>query len=240
MYLTREPKGRNARILFNLDRLEFNSNNDRFTHIKDDARLVMANLIFAIFFSDNYEDILSKSPSFSKLNSCRNKIAQLLDTITPQPNISDDSLDDIKDAVNINDSIYWNTIGNLKVYRDKYIQTYDNLDFTKKINSFTQTGEKLKFDTKYLYYDKNERYYKNEGESKTPEKFIKLIAIQLQSNELKEVLNIYKNIKNTDKFSYVVSAMNILYMLCTPRTYLDEETNQTSFFNDELKHIYDY
>ncbi len=96
------------------------------------------------------------------------------------PNISDSSNWWCKRAVKVNSSVYWETIGKLKSYRDNYLDIYENLDYTKKIKSFEQKGDSVKFDTKYLYYDSSLKYYKKEKEFNSAKEFLEIIRDKTQ------------------------------------------------------------
>ncbi|QKF81480.1 hypothetical protein [Halarcobacter ebronensis] len=240
VYMTKAVTGQSKHVGYGYKKFEFNSSNQAFTKIKNDARQVLAYLMFSLYFSEEFEDELKKLDNYSKIDSLRDKFLLQLKSIAPLPNISDDSIQDVQKAVKVNSSVYWDTIGALEEYKDNYLKEYENLDHTKKIKSFEQYGDSVKFKTKYLYYDKTLKYYKKEKEFETPKEILTKIVSKLNDSKLIEVLNIYKNIKDTNSFNYVVSAMNIAYMLSTPRIYLDEETDKTSFFSSSLTHIYDF
>ncbi|XOB63245.1 hypothetical protein ACMC56_05405 [Campylobacterota bacterium DY0563] len=240
IYMTKVVTGQSKHVAYGYRLFEFNSSNQAFTKVKDDAREVLAYLMFSLFFSEEFEDELKELDNYNKIDSLRDKFLLQLKSIAPLPNISDDSIEDVQNAVRVNSSVYWDTIGALEEYKDNYLREYENLDHTKKIKSFEQYGDSVKFKTKYLYYDKTVKYYKKEKEFETPKEILTKIVPKLNDSKLIEVLNIYKNIKDTNSFNYVVSAMNIAYMLSTPRIYLDEETDKTSFFSSSLTHIYDF
>jgi hypothetical protein len=240
IYMTKALSGQSKRVGYGYRNFEFNSSNQAYTKVKDDARQVLAYLLFSLFFSEEFEEELKTLSSFNKIDSLRDKFLVELKSIAPLPNISDSSIEDVREAVKVNSSVYWETIGKLKSYRDNYLDIYENLDYTKKIKSFEQKGDSVKFDTKYLYYDSSLKYYKKEKEFTSAKEFLEIIETKLKDAKLIEVLGIYKNIKNTNSFNYVVSTMNIVYMLSAPRTFLDEESDKTSFFNNSLTHIYDF
>ena len=134
-------------------------------------------------------------------------------------------------------TIYHDIMAKTPSFRDKFLKEYEDLDYVKRIKSFEQKGEKVSFSSKYIY-TKDENYYRNNIEK--PEDIIKKIDKKLQDTRLKELLKIYENIKVEDKLSYVISCMNIVYLLSAPRTYLDQESDINSFFNGKLNHIYSF
>ncbi|MGB6329010.1 MAG: hypothetical protein WBF48_08780 [Halarcobacter sp.] len=241
VYLTNSVKKTNRRYVANMSRsgikaLEFNTSNDDYTQVKSNASHVLAHILFSLLYSEKFENELKSTNIYSKINSLRNSFLIKLRAIAPKPNISDSSVKDMQEAVE-KQEVYHDMMIKPISFRDKFLEEYENLDYVKKIKSFEQKGEKVSFKSKYIYSE-NINYYKEEIEK--PINIIKKIGIKLQDTKLKELLKVYEGIENTDKLNYVVSAMNIIYLLSAPRTYLDEETNINSFFNDKLNHIYDF
>ncbi|OCL85351.1 hypothetical protein AAX26_02023 [Aliarcobacter thereius] len=76
-------------------------------------------------------------------------------------------------------------------------------------------------------YFKNSSFYKNISKDEdTPEKIIKVIHNKLKSEELKNILEAYNGIKNTNLQEYIIFSKNTLYMLCAPRLNIDEATQE--------------
>ncbi|RXJ86240.1 hypothetical protein, partial [Arcobacter sp. CECT 8985] len=242
IYLTNIIKKTNRRYVANLPRMgfkqfTFNSNNDDFTKIKDNASYVLANTIFTLLYSEKFEDELKLKKQYSKLNSLRNNFFLKLRQIVPKPNINDDSIEDIQDIVE-NQTVYHEMMVKPINSRDKFLEEFENLDYIKRIKSFEQKGDNTKFNSKYLYYD-NLTYFKDKS-IETPEKILEKIEKQLQDDKLKKLLKTYENISIEDNLSYVISCMNIVYLLSAPRVFIDEESDKTSFFNETLNHIYEF
>ncbi|WP_072680010.1 hypothetical protein [Arcobacter sp. LA11] len=241
VYLTDSIRKTNRRYVANMSRsgmkpLEFNSTNDDYTQIKNNASHVLAHVLFSLVYSEKFEKELKSTSAYSKLNKLRNNFLIKLRGIAPKPNISDKSIEDMQDVVE-KQTIYHDIMVKPQSFRDKFLEEYEDLDYVKSIKSFEQKGDKVSFKSKYIY-SQDINYYKNDIEK--PMDIMKKIAVKLKDAKLKELLRIYEGIENTDKLNYVVSAMNIIYLLSAPRTYLDQETDINSFFNDELTHIYDF
>ncbi len=241
-FWTTLPSGRNRSQISGWNLLEFNSTNDDFTGVKDNPKLLLGHLVFTLFFSEEeiFEKQLSSMNCFSKIESLRDKFLIQLRSTPSLPNISEQSIKDVTEGIKKSDQTYFKAIAMHKSYKDPYLYEYENLDHEKKIQSFNQDGNSFSFKTKLMYYDKSLKYYKNDNVLPKPKAFIKQIETKLKDPELIKVLKIYKSLTQTNSFNYVVSAMNILYMLCTPRTYLDEESDKTTLFAPELNHLYDF
>ena len=214
--------------------LEFNTSNDDYTQVKNNASHALAHVIFSLLYSEEFESELKSTNIYLKLNELRNKFLIKLRAIAPKPNISDNAIKDMQEVVE-KQTVYHDMMVKSIIIRDKFLEEYENLDYVKKIKSFEQKGEKVSFKSKYIY-SKEENYYKEEEER--PVDIIKKIKVKLKDEKLKKLLKIYENVENTNKLDYVVSAMNIIYLLSAPRTHLDEESDINSFFNEELNHIY--
>ena len=241
IYLTSYVKQVNKRYISNMHKqgiqaFEFNSSNDDYTKIKDNASYVLAHVLFSLFYSQEFEEDLKQMQVYSKINSLRNSFLLKLRALAPKPNIDEKSIEDIQEIVK-NQEIYNDIINKEENLKDKFLEEYENLDYIKKLKSFEQKTDKIKFKSKYIYYE-DESYYKSHLEK--PKDIIKKIEKKLQDEKLKELLKIYENIKVENKLSYVVSCMNIVYLLSAPRVNLDEETNKNSFFNEKLNHIYEF
>ncbi|WP_419777433.1 hypothetical protein [Malaciobacter marinus] len=242
VYLTDEIKRINKHYVSTMKKngikaFEFYSNNDDYTQIKQNASHVLANVLFSLLYSQEYENQFENMNVFSKVKEIKNKFFVKLKEIVPKPNISSESIEDIQETVE-KQEVYHDMMVKPISIRDKFLGEYENLDFTKRIKSFEQNGEKVKFSSKYLYYD-NLKYFQDKS-IETPQKILEKIEKQLQNEELKKLLKIYENIKIEDDLNYIVSCMNIVYLLSAPRVYIDEESDKTSFFNEKLNHIYKF
>lgn len=241
VYLTDSSRKTNRKYVANMTRsgiksLEFNTSNDDYTQIKNNASHVLAHVLFSLVYSEKFEEELKDTSVYSKLNSLRNSFLIKLRGITPKPNINDNSIKNMQEVVE-KQEVYHDMMVKPESLRDKFLKEYESLDYIKSIKSFEQKGEKTSFKSKYIYNEKT-NYYKNDIEK--PVDIMKKIGVKLKDVKLKELLKIYEGIENTDKLDYVVSAMNIIYLLSAPRTYLDQESDINSFFNDDLTHIYDF
>ena len=237
VYLTPDIKKTNQRYIRDMSKnhqiaLEFNTNNDDYTHVRTNASHVLAHVLFSLLYSNEFEEDLKALSTYSKINDLRNKFLLKLRSIKPKPNINSSSINNMQELISKQE--VYNDIANNK---DEFLKQYDNLDYIKSIKSFEQTGDKVSFKSKHMYHEET-RYFKSS--IKKPKDIIQDIKSKLQDAKLKEILNIYKNIKDTNAFDYVISALNIIYLLSAPRTKLDEETNINSFFNEDLNHIYDF
>ncbi|MDX4028662.1 hypothetical protein [Aliarcobacter skirrowii] len=127
-------------------------------------------------------------------------------------------------------------------YSDSYLNDYENLDLLNTKQSFFQDGKSFNsfIKSEYLYF-KNSSFYKNISKDEdTPEEIIKVIHNKLKSEELKNILEAYKNIKNTNLQEYIIFSKNTLYMLCAPRLNIDEESIFNNIFHKDLSHIYNF
>ncbi|OCL96696.1 hypothetical protein AAX29_02028 [Aliarcobacter thereius] len=127
-------------------------------------------------------------------------------------------------------------------YSDSYLYDYENLDLLNTKQSFFQDGKSFDsfIKSKYLYF-KNSSFYKNISKDEdTPEKIIKVIHNKLKSEELKNILEAYKNIKNTNLQEYILFSKNTLYMLCAPRLNIDEESIFNNIFHKDLSNIFKF
>ncbi|MDX4036575.1 hypothetical protein, partial [Aliarcobacter skirrowii] len=113
-------------------------------------------------------------------------------------------------------------------YSDSYLYDYENLDLLNTKQSFFQDGKSFDsfIKSEYLYF-KNSSFYKNISKDEdTPEEIIKVIHNKLKSEELKNILEAYNGIKNTNLQEYIIFSKNTLYMLCAPRLNIDEATQE--------------
>ncbi|OCL85562.1 hypothetical protein AAX26_01990 [Aliarcobacter thereius] len=127
-------------------------------------------------------------------------------------------------------------------YSDSYLYDYENLDLLNTKQSFIQDGKTFDsfIKSKYLYF-KNSSFYKNISKDEdTPEEIIKVIHNKLKSEELKNILEAYNGIKNTNLQEYIIFSKNTLYMLCAPRLNIDEESIFNNIFHKDLSHIYKF
>ncbi|MDX4070023.1 hypothetical protein [Aliarcobacter skirrowii] len=127
-------------------------------------------------------------------------------------------------------------------YSDSYLYDYENLDLLNTKQSFFQDGKSFNsfIKSEYLYF-KNSSFYKNISKDEdTPEEIIKVIHNKLKSDELKNILEAYKNIKNTNLQEYILFSKNTLYMLCAPRLNIDEESIFNNIFHKDLSNIFKF
>ncbi len=148
------------------------------------------------------------------------------------PQIGEDNIRDTKSL--LEEQKPYKTIFSNK---DKLLSEFDNLEHNKKLNSFNYSNKSIKFDS--LYHEKGLKYYKVDG-AKSPKELISKIATKLKDKKLEKLLSIYQGLEKIDKKAYVISAMNIVYLLHAPRTQLDEETNLTTPFNQEHNKLLEY
>lgn len=210
--------------------LDLISTNTKISELKDEPSYVMSLIIFSLFFSLKYEDKLEDTGKFDEIHEIRKKFYFTLKNTQAMPQISEDNIRDVKKLLS-KQSTYLDMFSR----KDKLISEYDNLEHDKKINSFNYSGKKI--DYKSLYFTKGSTYFKGIHES--PEAIIKKIAAKLQDAKLLSLLSTYSKLDVIER-TYVVTAMNIIYMLHAPRTKLDEESNQTSPFSSEHKKLLDF
>lgn len=211
---------------------DFDPSNTKYNIYKGRPEDVLALMIFSIFFSLKFEDLLQKSGKYEQIHKLRKKFYFTLKNTKPMPQIGEDNIRDTKKLLE-NQKPYKTIFSN----KDTLISEYDNLEHNKKLNSFNYSNKTIRFDS--LYHEKGLKYYKVNG-AKGPKEIISKIAIKLKDKKLEELLGIYKGLENIDKKDYVISAMNIIYLLHAPRTHLDEETNLTTPFNNEHKKLLDF
>ncbi|PLY06580.1 MAG: hypothetical protein C0625_08275 [Arcobacter sp.] len=194
---------------------------------------VLALVIFSILFSLKFEDVLKQCGDYDKIHRLRKEFYFTLKNTKPMPQIGENNIRDTKSLLEKQKP--YNAIFSKK---DKLLSEYELLEHNKKLNSFNYSTKSIKFDS--LYYDKGLKYYKVEG-IESPEKTISKIATKLKEDKkLEKLLGIYQGLTNIDKKDYVISAMNIIYLLHAPRTHLDEETNLTTPFNSEYKKLLEF
>ena len=193
---------------------------------------VLALLVFSVFFSLKFEDLLKTTNKYDEIHKLRKRYYFTLKNTKALPQIGQNNIKDVKQILDTQ-----------KAYKeiftrsDKLLSEYELLEHNKKLNSFNFSNKTIKFDS--LYCDKGLKYYKVEG-VQSPSLIIKKIALKLKDKNLEDILNIYKNLEVESKQDYVLSAMNIIYLLHAPRTNLDEETNLTSPFNTEFKKLLEF
>ncbi|KAB0619460.1 hypothetical protein, partial [Aliarcobacter skirrowii] len=156
--------------------------------------------IIDIFSSDEeFEAIIKSSNSASKLEANRVEFDKILKNIRPITFINTKKDEELKKFIE-KDTIYSQILNrDSKNSSDSYLNDYENLDLLNTKQSFIQDGKTFDsfIKSKYLYF-KNSSFYKNISKDEdTPEEIIKVIHNKLKSEELKNILEAYKNIKNT-------------------------------------------
>ncbi|AXX84618.1 hypothetical protein [Aliarcobacter skirrowii] len=199
--------------------------------------------IIDIFSSDEeFEAIIKSSNSASKLEANRVEFDKILKNIRPITFINTKKDEELKKFIE-KDTIYSQILNrDSKNSSDSYLNDYENLDLLNTKQSFIQDGKTFDsfIKSKYLYF-KNSSFYKNISKDEdTPEEIIKVIHNKLKSEELKNILEAYKNIKNTNLQEYIVFSKNTLYMLCAPRLNIDEESIFNNIFHKDLSNIFDF
>ena len=226
-------KSRNTGYIPNVsDFLDFIPKNTKLNIYQDNPDLVLALLVFSIFFSLKFEDTIKESGKYDEIHRLRKEFYFTLKNTKPMPQIGEDNIRDTKSLLEKQ-----KPYKEIFINKDSLLSEYDNLEHNKKLNSFNYSNKTIKFDS--LYHDKGLKYYKVTG-VKSPKEIISQIAAKLKDKKLEELLGIYQGLTNIDKKDYVISAMNIIYLLHAPRTYLDEETNLTTPFNSEHKKLLEY
>ncbi|OCL85560.1 hypothetical protein AAX26_01988 [Aliarcobacter thereius] len=222
----------------------FTPKNKDYEAILKNANEFLATIIFSIIFSsdEEFEAIINFSNSASKLDLCRVEFDKILKDIRPLTFINTKKDVELKDFIEQN-SIYSQILNrDSKRSSDSYLNDYENLDLLNIKQSFTQDGKTFDsfIKSKYLYF-KNSSFYKNISKDEdTPEKIIKVIHNKLKSEELKNILEAYKNIKITNLQEYIVFSKNTLYMLCAPRLNIDEESIFNNIFHKDLSNIFKF
>ena len=214
--------------------LSFYGTNPEFTKIQEDPRVLISYLTFAIFFTNSYEEKLQRSDSYSKISNLRKELYFLIKNMTPSLNIGNDNIRDIKKEIEKQKHSYKKIIEK----KDSLLEEYSYLETIKKIQSFKQEDKNLKIQSEFIYASKEELY--KETSLEKPSKILEKIEKRLKDEKLKELLKIYENIKVEDDLAYVVSCMNIVYLLSAPRINIDEESSKTNIFKKELNHIYEF
>ncbi|MGP2656648.1 hypothetical protein ACOJTA_06350, partial [Malaciobacter sp. WC5094] len=214
--------------------LSFYGTNIEFTKIQDDPRILISYIMFSIFFTNSYEKKLQESSNFGRLENLRKELYFLIKKMTPLPNVGSNNVRDIEKQLESQMDSYRGIIEK----KDVLLEEYAYLDTSKKIYSFEQKDSNLKVKSKFLYVGKEELY--KEKSSKRPSTLIKEIQQKLENDKLKELLKIYEEIKVKDKLSYVITSMNIIYLLSAPRIGIDEENEKINVFRKELNHIYEF
>ncbi|RXJ93351.1 hypothetical protein CRV00_11250, partial [Malaciobacter molluscorum] len=212
--------------------LDFIPKNTKLNIYKDNPDLVLSLIVFSIFFSLKFEDIIKKSGKYDEIHKFRKEFYFTLKNTKPMPQIGEKNIRDTKSLLE-NQKPYKEIFKN----SDKLLSEYESLEHNKKLNSFYYSNKTIKFNS--LYHEKGLKYYKGSG-IESPEKIISKIATKLKDKKLEELLGIYQGLTNIDKKTYVISAMNIIYLLHASRTLLDEETNLTTPFNSEHKKLLEY
>jgi hypothetical protein len=214
------------------DFLDFIPKNTKLNIYQDNPDLVLALLVFSIFFSLKFEDTIKESGKYDEIHRLRKEFYFTLKNTKPMPQIGEDNIRDTKSLLEKQ-----KPYKEIFINKDSLLSEYDNLEHNKKLNSFNYSNKTIKFDS--LYHEKGLKYYKVTG-VKSPKEIIPQIAAKLKDKKLEELLGIYQGLTNIDKKDYVISAMNIIYLLHAPRTLLDEETNLTTPFNSEHKKLLEY
>ncbi|OCL85558.1 hypothetical protein AAX26_01986 [Aliarcobacter thereius] len=212
--------------------------------ILKNANEFLATIIFSIIFSSDkeFETIIKSSNSASKLDLCRVEFDKILKNIRPITFINTKKDVELKDFIEQN-SIYSQILNrDSKRSSDSYLNDYENLDLLNIKQSFTQDGKTFDsfIKSKYLYF-KNSSFYKNISKDEdTPENIMKIIHSKLKSDDLKNILKAYENIKNTNLQEYILFSKNTLYMLCAPRLNIDEESIFNNIFHKDLSNIFKF
>ncbi|AXX84620.1 putative membrane protein [Aliarcobacter skirrowii CCUG 10374] len=212
--------------------------------ILKNANEFLATIIFSIIFSsdEEFEAIIKSSNSASKLEANRVEFDKILKNIRPITFINTKKDEELKKFIE-KDTIYSQILNrDSKNSSDSYLNDYENLDLLNTKQSFIQDGKTFDsfIKSKYLYF-KNSSFYKNISKDEdTPEEIIKVIHNKLKSEELKNILEAYKNIKNTNLQEYILFSKNTLYMLCAPRLNIDEESIFNNIFHKDLSNIFKF
>ncbi len=214
--------------------LEFYGSDSEFTTIQEDARLVAGYVMFAIFFSNQYEEQLKASKNYDTLYKLREEFYIHLKLMQPLPNIGSDNIRDIKNVVKEQKQSY----NAILTKEDKFLEELENLNNIHKIKSYEANGGKVNLSSKFIYTPTTS-LYKDSGVT-TPKSLLPTILSKLKDGKLASLLKIYQSIDYPDDLVYTVSNMNIMYLLSAPRILIEEEGNKTSPFNSELTHIYDF
>ncbi|WP_419782440.1 hypothetical protein [Malaciobacter marinus] len=212
--------------------LDFIPKNTKLNIYKDNPDLVLSLIVFSIFFSLKFEDIIKKSGKYDEIHKLRKEFYFTLKNTKPMPQIGEENIRDTKSLLE-NQKPYKEIFQN----KNKLLSEYESLEHNKKLNSFNYSNKTIKFN--FLYHDKGLKYYKVSG-IESPQEIISKIATKLKDKKLEELLGIYQGLTNIDEKTYVISAMNIIYLLHASRTLLDEETNLTTPFNTEHKKLLEY
>ncbi|WP_198304366.1 hypothetical protein [Arcobacter vandammei] len=227
----------------NKSNISLSNSNSKYTLVKQNANELLAALIFTVIFTldDDLETVLKSNETYSKIDKFRLEFDEILDKLKPIPFIPDNKKRDIVKYIESNE-IYAKIL-NRHQFRasDSYLQDYKNLDIKNSKYSFSQKGEKFSkiISSKYLYYE-DFNFHKKTDEFEYPNELMKEIHNKLKSEDLKELLVIYNEIKNTDKINYIIGAKNIVYLLCAQRLNLDEESIFNNIFHKDLNHILEY
>ncbi|MGB5918569.1 hypothetical protein, partial [Arcobacter sp.] len=214
--------------------LEFYGSDSEFTTIQEDARLVAGYVMFAIFFSNQYEEQLKDSKNYDTLYKLREEFYIHLKLMQPLPNIGSDNIRDIKNSVKEQKQSY----NAILTKEDKFLEELENLNNIHKIKSYEANGGKVNLSSKFIYTPTTS-LYKDSGVT-TPKSLLPTILSKLKDGKLASLLKIYQSIDYPDDLIYTVSNMNIMHLLSAPRILIEQEGNKTSPFNSELTHIYDF
>ncbi|QDF28476.1 hypothetical protein [Halarcobacter anaerophilus] len=214
--------------------LEFYGSDSEFTTIQEDARLVAGYVMFAIFFSNKYEEQLKASKNYDTLYKLREEFYIHLKLMQPLPNIGSNNIRDIKNVVEKQKQSY----NAILTKEDKFLEEFENLNNMHKIKSYEANGGKVNLSSKFIYTPTTS-LYKDSGVA-TPKSLLPAILSKLKDNKLASLLKIYQSIEYSDDLVYTVSNMNIMHLLSAPRILIEQEGNETSPFNSELTHIYNF
>ena len=214
--------------------LEFYGSNSEFATIKEDARLVAGYVMFAIFFSNKYEEQLKASQNYHTLYSLREEFYIHLKLMEPLPIIGSENIRDIKNVVEQQKQSY----NAILTKEDKFLEEFENLNNIHKIKSYEANGGKVNLSSKFIYTPTTSLY--KDSAVATPNSILPTILSKLESAELAKLLKVYQSIQYPDDLVYTVSNMNIMHLLSAPRILIEQEGNQTSPFNSNLSHIYDF
>jgi len=200
----------------------------------------LANIVFILLYNENFNADLKKFPNYDEIDKLREELHTTINNTEPKPPIEDINA--------LTESGYWRRLNDetQPIYsdilnkKDSFLEEYDNLTILAKKVSFELSSE-IKLKSKYLYKDDKDdkvTYYSNDS-LLSPKKILIKIKEKLKSNELKKLLIAYSNITDLSTL-YVVSCMNIVLLLSSPRVNIDEEIDAISFFNEDLDHIYNF
>ncbi|OCL96692.1 hypothetical protein AAX29_02024 [Aliarcobacter thereius] len=224
----------------------FTPKNKDYESILKNANEFLATIIFSIIFSadEELEAILKSGKSSCKIENLRVMFDKILNDIRPLTFINNTKDKELKDFIEQN-TIYSKILNrDSKQSSDSYLNDYKNLDLLNTKQSFFQEGKSFDsfIKSEYLYFSKDSEFYKESSKNKSiiPKNIIEIIHSKLKSDELKNILEAYNGIKNTNIQEYIIFSKNTLYMLCAPRLNIDEESIFNNIFHKDLSHIYKF